>query len=111
MRGIDNIGVGVVVDQADHATRPEPLGEHGRQDIRLIVIGDGAEHIGILDVLADQQFLVRGFADQNGGAFQLAGNLLGTLFVPFDDLDVIAAFQRLRHALAKMPAPAKISRL
>ena len=39
----------------------------------LVVVGDGAEHIHVLDVFLHQQLLVGGVTPQHGAAIQLVG--------------------------------------
>ena len=39
------------VDQGHDLARTEPLGQHGGEDIGLVIIGEGAEYFGALDVL------------------------------------------------------------
>ena len=51
-----------------HLARAEPLGQHRRQHVGLLGVGDRREHVGAVDVLLDQQFLVLRVAVQHDGA-------------------------------------------
>jgi hypothetical protein len=105
------IHVGHPVDQRHHLVGAHALGQHRRQNIGLVVIGHGAEHIHVLDVFLPQQIFVGGVALQHDGAANCSDNR-GGLRVALDHFDLEPLFQRLRASRAPIcPPPAMITRL
>src|SRR5690606_26244730 len=68
------------------------------------VVGHGAEHVGGLDVLLDQQFLVGGIARQHHGLVELLGDRAGALAVALDQLHLVGGLQRAREPHADVAA-------
>ena len=92
------------VDQAHHLARAQALGQHGRQDVGFVVVGDRAEHVAVLDVLLGQQVLVGAVADQHDGLFELLRQELRALAALLDDLDLVGGLERLGQAPADVAA-------
>src|SRR3546814_1246698 len=64
---IDQLDVRQAIDQAQCLACAEPLGQHRRKNIRLVVVGDRAEHVDVLDVLLAQQRFIGALAGQHHG--------------------------------------------
>ncbi len=94
----DELGVGRLVDQRHDLVRAQALGEHGRENVGLLGVGQRGEDIGAVDVLLEQQLLVGRIAVQHGGALQLLGNAPRALAVALDELDLVLALQFDRRA-------------
>ena len=64
------LGVGRLVDERHHFVRAQSLGEHRRQNVGLFRVRQGGEDVRAVDVLLDQQLLVRGVAVQDDGVLE-----------------------------------------
>src|SRR5690554_2878596 len=64
---LDQVHVVRVVDQGQYLAGTQPLGQQRGHDVGFVVVGDGAEHIDVLDVLFQQDVLVGGVAFQHHG--------------------------------------------
>ena len=84
--------------------RAQALGEHGRQNIRLLGIRERGEDIRAVDVFFEQQFLIGRIAVQHGRAFQLLRNAARAFAVALDELDLILAFQLVGQPQADVAA-------
>ncbi len=102
--GLDQVDIRRAVDQGNHLVRPHPLGQHGREDIGFVVVGQGAVDVGLADALFVQQILVGTVTDQHDGRVELFGDLLGAGRVALDDLEVMIALQALGQAGADIAA-------
>src|SRR5699024_9173594 len=58
----------------------------------VVVVGDGDEQVGLVDVLFQQQVAVGGAAVQDHAAVQMVGQVAAACGIQFDDLDLAAAF-------------------
>src|SRR5690554_1478268 len=86
------IHVGRVVDQRHHRPCPQPFGQHGRHDIGLVVIGQGAENIGIFNILFHQQITVGSVAMQYNSVVQLACQQVAARQVTFYQFHLVVVF-------------------
>src|SRR6056297_2266491 len=91
--GFDQVDVGGAVDQRDDLVRAHPLGQHRRKDVGLVVVGQRAVDVHLVDAFLAQQILVGAVADQDDGRVYALGDAFGALGVAFDDLDVQVALQ------------------
>ena len=73
------IDVGQAVDQRERLAHSQALGQHRRDDVRFVVVGDGAEDVGLLDVFLDQQRLVGGIATEHHHVIKRFGQTAGAL--------------------------------
>ena len=87
-----------VVDQRDGHLATRLLGADRGEDVGLVVVGDGQNGIGAVDVGLDQQFHVHAVAVQHDGAFQHVGGAFGLGAVAFDHLRAHPACARLKRA-------------
>src|SRR6202789_482415 len=94
---LDQFGVRGLVDQGHDLVSAQALGEHGRENIRLLRVRQRREDIRAVDVLFEQQFLVGRIAVQDGGALQLLRDLPRPLAVALDELHLVPIFQFARQ--------------
>jgi hypothetical protein len=52
----------------------QPLGQHRRQHVGFLGVGERREHVGAVDVLLDQQLLVGGIAVEHDGVLEQLGD-------------------------------------
>src|ERR1700676_210216 len=101
---LDQLRIRGFVDQRHHLVSAQAFGEHGRQDIRLLGVRQGGKNIGAVDVLLEQQFLVRRVAMQYGRALQLFRDFSRPLAVALDEFYLIPVLQFARQAYADVAA-------
>src|SRR6185437_15309464 len=102
--GLDEIGVGRLVDQRHDLVRAEALGQHRRQDVGLLRVGESAEDVGAVDVLLDQQFLVRGVAREHDRILELLRHPPRAPHIALDELHLARLLERAREAKAYVTA-------
>ncbi len=101
---LHQLGVGGLVDQRHDLVCTQALGEHGRQDVGFLGVGDRGEHVGAVDVLLDQQFLVGGIPVQHDRLLQQLRDLAGAARVALDELHLVGLLERLGQAEAHVAA-------
>ena len=99
------LDVGRPVDQRDGPARAQATRHQRRHDVVLVVVGQRAEHVDLLDVLVGQERLVGRVAVEHHRVVEGLGQVLGPRPVVLDHLDRRRAFERLRQPHADMPAP------
>jgi hypothetical protein len=105
LAALEQVHVGGAVDQGDHLLGAQALRQQRRHDVVLVVVGEGAEHVHVLDVFLQQQVLVGGVAGQDQRALQDAGQALGILLVAVDQLHfIVGRFQAPGQTLADVAA-------
>src|ERR1700759_1321281 len=67
---LHEVGVRRLVDQRHDLVRTQALGQHRRQNVGLLRIGEGREDIGAVDILLDQQLLIRSIAVEHDGVLE-----------------------------------------
>ncbi len=100
-------GVVAAVDEAQVGPAAELLCESRRQEVHLIVVGDGDQRFGLRDVGLPQDLLVERRAVQHDRAAELFGDGDGALAGTLDDLDAhvrFAFFERPGHVEADVAA-------
>src|SRR5699024_2157686 len=80
------------------------LGLHGGQNVHFLVIGQGAEYIGVVDILFPQQAFVGCVAVQYRGPVETFGQRRGPAVVAIDQFDLAAFFQFFGEARADVAA-------
>ncbi len=58
LRALHQVGVGLAVDQREHAARAQALGQQAGHDVVLVVAGEREEQVHLADVLVAKQVLV-----------------------------------------------------
>ncbi len=86
--------IGRAVDQCDHARTAHALGQHGREDVGFVVVGERAIHIGLIDVLLAQQVFIGAVTHQHDRVLKFFGDGFGTLLRALQNLDAEFFFQR-----------------
>ena len=87
-QGRQHVLIGGLVHQGDGPGAALALGQNRGEDVRLVIVGDGDDRLGTLDIGLDQHLLVEGIAlDHHGGVAELAGDELGPLPRMLDHLE------------------------
>ena len=99
------------VDQRDHLPGAELLGEERPEDVCLLVVGDGDEKIGVLDVLLPEQFLARPVTVQDDGLLQAGRKVLAPV-LPFSMILTVMFFFSIAPASIRpvLPPPMMMTR-
>ena len=92
------------LSQRHHLAGPHALGEHPGEDIDLIVVGDRAEYVCLIDAFLPEQVLVRCVAMQDHGSVESLGQPLCSLGRVLDELDLNLSLQRRCESAADVPA-------
>ena len=90
---LHQVDVRGTIDQCHYPGGTQALGQHGGKNIVLIIIGHGTEYIRVLDILLQQQTLIRRVSMQHDGHFESLGNLSCPHLIVFDELDPVLLFQ------------------
>ena len=83
-----NVLEGDTVDLRDETRVGKLAGIEGQHDVLLIEAGQGAEGVGLLDALADQEILVGTVPVDDGRIRELAGEEFAAITVVVDDLQL-----------------------
>ena len=101
---LHQIHIGRVGDQGHDFACAQPLGQQRSHDVGLVVVGQGAEYIGVFDVGLEQFVAVGGEALQYHGLVQFFSKPLGAFRIAFQDFDVVASLDGLGQAVADVAA-------
>ena len=83
---------------------PEPLGQHRRQHVGLLGIGQRREYVGAVDVFLYQQLLVGGIAVEHDRVLEDLGDAARALRIALDQFHLIALLERAGEAQADVAA-------
>ena len=101
---LHEVAVGAAVDEGDHAARAHALGEERRHDVRLVVVGDRDEEVGLVHALVAQQVLVAHVPVEHQRVGELPREVLAAALRGLDHLHVHAAIERAREPQADVAA-------
>lgn len=107
---LQQINVTAPVDQGNHPSGTQSLGQQGRHDVVFVVIGQRPENVHLVDVFAVEQVFVGRLAGENQGVVQMAGQPFAACAAFFNDLDLVAGFQLAGQPVADIAAPAIMAR-
>ena len=93
----DQVDIGGSIDQRHDLLGAHALGQHRRQDIGFVVVGEGAKHVHRLDILFQQQVGVGGVAEQDDGRIQHRRQLACPFRKRLDHLDLVVALHQPRE--------------
>ncbi len=102
---LHQIHVAGAVDDGNGLAHPKPLGQGRGQNIGLFVVGQGAEDVGVGDVLSLQQVSVAGVAAQDDDAvLQGLGQIMVACGIALDDGHLVMCRDALRQLGADITA-------
>jgi hypothetical protein len=76
------VHVGAALDQHHGLLGPHLLGEQGRHDVGLILVGHRDEDVDLVDVLLRQQLLIRRIAAEDDGVFVCSESCSARFWLP-----------------------------
>jgi hypothetical protein len=106
---LHQVDVGLAVDQRQGAAGAHLLGQRGRHDVVFLVVGEGEEHVGLLDALGVEEGFVGGVAAQHEGV-RARRRVFGAAAVAFDELDATFFSMALARRRPMLPPPAMMMR-
>ena len=84
LSALNKIHIGGFGYQRDDLPNAQPLGHKRGHNVNLVVIGQGAKGVALLDVFFQQQFSIGGIALYDYGVVQPVCQNFGPLLVEFD---------------------------
>ena len=95
LAALNQIHIGAALDQHHGFLCAHALSQHGRHNIRFIVVGDGNKRIHLFYAFFTQQCRVRGIAAEHNGFIQMGRQILRSFRAVLDELNVVIVLQAL----------------